>query len=244
MFEVAADSYDRFMGRYSSRLAPAFADFAGVQGTVLDVGCGPGALTGELVARAERVTAVDPSEPFVMAARERFPTVDVHLASAESLPFDDDAFDTVLAQLVVHFMTDPVGGIREMARVSRGGVAACAWDMAQSPLTPFWQAAREAASGPVAGESQRPGTREGHLEELFAQAGLREIEATALEVRVEHETFDEWWDPFLLGVGPAGAYVAEFDDEGRERLRAHAVALLGAGPVSIPSRAWSARGLA
>src|SRR5262249_32637549 len=113
-FDVAADAYDRLMGRYSGRLAPDFADFADPSGTVLDVGCGPGALTAELVARvgADRVVAVDPSEPFVAAARARFPGVSVHLAPAESLPLEDGAVDAALAQLVVHFMSDPVGGVR------------------------------------------------------------------------------------------------------------------------------------
>src|SRR3954462_15347958 len=117
------------MGRYSGPLAPAFADFAGVAAgeRVLDVGCGPGALTAELVERlgADDVSAVDPSESFVAAARVRPPDVDVPQAAAEELPFEDDAFGAALAQLVVHFMADPVAGVREMARVtSEGGVVA------------------------------------------------------------------------------------------------------------------------
>ena len=117
----AADAYDGFIGRYSRFLSPKLADLAGVRAgqRALDVGCGPGALTAELVSRLgpAGVSAVDPSEPFVAAARERYPGVDIHLASAERLPFPDGTFDAALAQLVVHFMTDPIGGIREMARV-------------------------------------------------------------------------------------------------------------------------------
>ena len=130
-FDVAADAYDRFMGRYSRVLAPVFADFARVAGgmRILDVGCGPGALTTELVARtgAENVVAVDPSAPFVEAARARHPGVTVELAPAEALPFASGAFDAALAQLVVHFMSDPVVGLTEMRRVTRpgGAVAAC-----------------------------------------------------------------------------------------------------------------------
>ena len=116
-FAVAADSYDRFMGRYSVLLAPQLAALAGVAAgqRVLDVGCGPGALTTELVRLLgpEAVTAVDPSEPFVAAARERNPGVTVEQAPAEQLPFADDSFDAALAQLVVHFMTDPVAGLVE-----------------------------------------------------------------------------------------------------------------------------------
>ena len=124
-FEVAGADYDRFMGRYSRLLAPQLADFAGIAGgqRVLDVGSGPGALTAELVARLgpSAVVAVDPSTAFVAALRERLPDVEAAQASAEALPFGDDAFDAALAQLVVHFMADPVAGLREMARVTRPG---------------------------------------------------------------------------------------------------------------------------
>src|SRR5215208_3517641 len=164
MFTVAADSYDRFMGRYSVLLAPQLAALADVSAgqRVLDVGCGPGALTTELVGllRPASVTAVDPSEPFVAAARERHPGVDVRRASAEDLPFEDDEFDAALAQLVVHFMADPVAGLREMARVTRPGglVAACVWDLAggRAPLSVFWRAAHDFDRG-VQDESGLPG---------------------------------------------------------------------------------------
>ena len=183
-FEVAAEAYDRFMGRYSVQLAPQLADCAGIHAgqRVLDVGCGPGALTGELVQRvgAEAVNAVDPSEAFVAAARDRHPGVDVQSASAEELPFADDIFDAALAQLVVHFMADPVAGLREMGRVTRPGgvVAACVWDHAgeRSPLASFWHAARE-LDPEVHDESDLAGAREGHLGELFAAAGLASVRA-------------------------------------------------------------------
>jgi SAM-dependent methyltransferase len=150
-FRVGADEYDRFMGRYSAPLAPLFADFAGVGSSqrVLDVGCGPGALTAELVGRlgTDAVWAVDPSERFVAAARDRLPGVWIERASAEELPYEDRRFDPVLAQLVVHFMADPVAGLREMARVTEthGVVAACVWDHGggRGPLSVFWDAARE-----------------------------------------------------------------------------------------------------
>ena len=143
-------------------------------------GCGPGALTARLVARlgAGQVAAVDPSEPFVAAARSRLPGVDVRVAAAESLPFDDDAFDAVLAQLVVHFMADPVAGLAEMARVARPGgtVAACVWDHAggTGPLTTFWRAVADLDPG-AHDESGLAGAREGHLAELAAAAGLEDV---------------------------------------------------------------------
>ena len=150
-FAVPADAYDRFMGRYSTQLAAQMADLAGIEAgqRVLDVGCGPGALTTELVARvgAESVSAVDPSQQFVEAARERHPGVDVRRSAAEELPFPDATFDAAIAQLVVHFMADPGRGLAEMVRVTRpgGAVAACVWDHAgeQTPLAIFWRAARE-----------------------------------------------------------------------------------------------------
>jgi SAM-dependent methyltransferase len=249
-FEVAADAYDRFMGRYSSTLAPQLADFAGIETEqrVLDVGCGPGALTQVLVERvgAENVSAVDPSEQFVAAARERYPGVDVRRASAEELPFADDTFAAALAQLVVHFMTDPIRGLREMARVTREGgvVAACVWDHAggQTPLAPFWETVHE-LDPEAADESGLAGGREGHLPELFAQAGLREIEQTILHVQVEHDDFDEWWEPFTLGVGPAGSYLAELNPAQQVALRERARQRLDRTPFTFGTRAWAARGL-
>jgi SAM-dependent methyltransferase len=248
-FAVAADAYDRFMGRYSVRLAPMFADFAGVESgqRVLDVGCGPGALTSELARRvgAEAATAVDPSEQFVAAARERHPGVDVRLAAAEELPFGDDEFDAALAQLVVHFMADPPRGLAEMSRVTRAGgmVAACVWDHAceRTPLAPFWQAVHELDPS-AEDESELAGGREGHLAELVAGAGLHDVEDMALPVSVEHATFDEWWDPFTLGVGPAGAYLASLEPERRAEVRERCRKLLGPAPFTLESRAWTARG--
>jgi SAM-dependent methyltransferase len=249
-FDVAADRYDRFMGRYSVPLASRFADFAAVDGQrVLDVGCGPGALTAELVARMgpDAVSAVDPSEPFVAAARERHPGVRVQRASAEQLPFGDQEFDAALAQLVVHFMTDPIAGLREMARVTRqdGTVAACVWDYGGggAPIAVFWQAARELDPG-VEDESRLAGARAGHLTELFQAAGLREIEETGLSVDVAHPSFEDWWEPFTLGVGPAGAYAAGLDAERQARLRERCRKLLPEGPFVLSARAWAARGLA
>jgi SAM-dependent methyltransferase len=248
-FAVSADAYDRFMGRYSARLAPGLADFAGVSaGRVLDVGCGPGALTAELVERLDpaAVSAVDPSESFCAALRERHPGVSVQRGVAERLPFPDRAFAAALAQLVVHFMDDPVAGLREMARVTRpnGVVAACVWDHAGGggPLSLFWDAARE-LDPEVHDESQLAGAREGHLAELFRAAGLRDVEQAVLTAEVEHPSFEEWWEPFTLGVGPAGAYVAGLDEEPRAALRELCRERLSAAPFSVTARAWAARGV-
>ena len=249
-FDVAADAYDQFMGRWSQPLAPQLAEFAGVDAgqRVLDVGCGPGALTTELVARlgTSSVAAVDPSTSFVTAARARNPGVDVRLAAAERLPFDDATFDAALAQLVVHFMEDPLAGIAEMARVTRPGgvIAACVWDYAggHGPLGPFWTAAR-AIDPDVEDESGLAGARTGHLADLFEESGLRNVEDTALEVTRHNSSFEEWWHGFTRGVGPAGAYLASLDDLQQAELRAHCRAMLPAGSFTITARAWTARGI-
>lgn len=250
-FDVAADAYDGFMGRYSRLLSRQLADLAAVRTgqRVLDVGCGTGALTGELVARvgSSGVAAVDPSEPFVAATRARNPGVDVRQAPAEGLPFADDAFDAALAQLVVHFMKDPVAGLSEMARVTRRGgvVAACVWDHggSQGPLRIFWDAARSLDPA-VDDESRRPGTRAGHLSKLFEAAGLRQVEATALAVNLEHATFEGWWEPFTRGVGPAGVYLASLAEDRRTELRDDCRRRVRSEPFVVTAVAWAARGLA
>jgi SAM-dependent methyltransferase len=239
-FDVAAQAYDEFMGRWSRLLAPQLADLAGVRTSlrVLDVGCGPGALTADLATRVgpASVTAVDPSPPFVAAARARNPGVDVRQSAAEHLPFPDGTFDAALAQLVVHFMVDPVAGLAEMARVTRSGgvAAACVWDYAggNGPLGPFWLAAREVDAG-VEDESRLAGTRAGHLAQLFETAGLRDVEQTSLSVSCDHADFDAWWEPFTRGAGPAGSYVSRLDARQQVELRERCRSMLP--PVTSPS---------
>jgi SAM-dependent methyltransferase len=246
-FDVSADAYGQFMGRYSEPLATAFAALVeAVPGQrALDVGCGPGALTSVLAGRigARSVTAVDPSPSFVSAARHRLPDVRIEQAAAEQLPFADYSFDVTLAQLVVHFMTDPVAGIGEMARVTRpaGLVAACVWDHAgeRAPLSTFWRAARDLDQG-VHDESALPGARDGHLVELFGQAGLDQARQSTLTVQASFADVDSWWHPFTLGVGPAGAYVATLDPAQRDELRQRCARLLPTGPFQVEAIAWAA----
>ncbi len=249
-FTTSAHAYDRFMGRYSVQLSSGLADFAGIAAPqrALDVGCGPGALTAELTSRlgADSVSAVDPSEPFVSAAIERHPGVDIRHASAEQLPYPDQMFDTALAQLVVHFMKDPLTGLREMARVTRpnGVVAACVWDHAggHGPLNSFWEAARELDSE-VEDESRLAGTGAGELASLFRAVELQDVTEITLSAAVEHPSFDAWWEPFTLGVGPAGAYAAGLDPRRREQLREHCRETMPSAPFVLAARAWAARGL-
>jgi SAM-dependent methyltransferase len=248
-FNVAAEAYGRFMGRYSEPLADSFVEVLDpVPGQrALDVGCGPGALTARLVDRlgVERVAAIDPSAPFVGAARTRFPGLDVRRGSAEDLPFEDDAFDLAMAQLVVHFMEDPVRGVAEMARVTRPGgtVAACVWDFGgnRSPLSTFWTAVGEVDPDAV-DEAGLPGAREGHLVEVATEAGLAEVTQSVLSVSVGYAGFDEWWEPYSLGVGPAGSYLATVDDDVRDALEARCRSLLPDGAFEVVAAAWCVRG--
>jgi SAM-dependent methyltransferase len=148
-----------------------------------------------------------------------------------------------MAQLVVHFMTDPVEGLREMARVTRPGgtVAACVWDYGsgRDPLRTFWQAALEL--DPMArGEAALAGAREGHLEELMVQAGLTPVRSAALSVTSGYQSFDGWWKPYTLGVGPAGVYLASLNAERRAELRERCRSRLPAGPFEVTAAAWAA----
>lgn len=233
------------MGRYAEPLAAVFTAFAGVGvgEKVLDVGCGPGALTAHLRSVGAEVAAIDPSPPLIDAIRMRFPDIDVRRGTAEELPYDDSAFDAALAQLVVHFMKDPVAALVQMARVTRrGGVtAACVWDGPTGALAPFWDAVH-IVDPEVEDEALLSGARRGHLAELFEAAGLRDVENDSIAVDVVHPTFDEWWEPYTYGVGPAGDYVQRVDDDTRAHIKSVARERLGRGPFTITATAWAARG--
>ncbi|MEN3219783.1 class I SAM-dependent methyltransferase [Mycolicibacterium porcinum] len=244
-FIVPPDAYTRFMGRYAEPLAQSFVAFSGVGAgdSVLDVGCGPGALTAQLLSVGARVAAIDPSPPFVDAIRARFPGTDVRRATAEQLPYDAAAFDAALAQLVVHFMTDPVLGIGQMARVTRRGgvIAACVWDGPTGALAPFWEAVHR-IDPDAEDEALLSGAHRGHLTEIFEAAGLRDVDEHPLTVDLTHPTFEDWWEPYTFGVGPAGDYVQGLDDAGRARLESVARDYLGPGPFTVSATAWAARG--
>jgi len=245
-FNVTAGAYGRFMGRFSEPLAERLVALVDVHEgqRALDVGCGAGALTEALIARlgATAVAALDPSETFVDAVRQRWPGVDIRLAPAEAIPFPESTFDLVLAQLVVHFMSDPEQGLREMARVAAPGgtVAANVWDHGgdRGPLSVFWQAARD-LDPQAPDESDYAGVHEGDLARLFDLAGMTGATSTALEVDVAHTDLDDWWQPFTLSVGPAGAYVASLGPERRAALRARCAELLPTGPFSTRAWAWT-----
>ena len=190
-FVIPLQAYSRFMGRYAEPLAEVFVAFAGVGAgdKVLDVGCGPGALTAQLLSTGAEVTAIDPSPPFIDAIRMCFPDVDACIGTAEELPYDSGVFDASLAQLVVHFMTEPVVGIGQMARVTRPGgvIAACVWDGTTGAPAPFWDAVH-VIDPEAQDEALLAGAYQGHLTELFEAAGLRDVEEDSIAVDVMHPT--------------------------------------------------------
>lgn len=213
-FAASGEAYDRFMGRYSLPLAEQFAEFTGVVAgrRALDVGCGPGNLTGELVRRlgAGAVAACDPSEPFVAACAQRHPGVDVRPGAAEALPFEDARFDLVAAQLVLHFVSDPRRAASEMTRVARPGgtVAACVWDFVEGMqmLRAFWDAALSLdPDAPDELRVMRFGS-EGEISQWLNDAGLTGVTEGTLQVTSTYQDFDELWSGFLAGIGPAGNY--------------------------------------
>ena len=253
-FETSRQAYDAFMGRYADRLAPLLIAFADVQPgeTVLDVGCGPGSLTEALSAHvgAEHVAAVDPSRPFAAATAERVPAADVQVGMAELLPWPADTFDAALAQLVVNFMSDADAGVAEMRRVVRPGgtVASCTWDYSagMTMLRTFWDAAR-ALDSEAPDESQTLRFQDSaDMRELWVRAGLGDVENGALVVEGAYRDFDDFWEPFTGGVGPAGAYCLSLDQDRRAALREECRRRLGdpEGAFTLSATAWAVKGRA
>ncbi len=253
-FRTSAVAYDSHVGRYNSELARGLIAVAGVQAgdLVLDVGCGTGLLTAELarVVGAGKVTAIDPSEPFVAACKERVPGADVRLARAEDLPLDAASVNRSLSQLVLNFMAEPLAGVKEMRRVTAPGgtVAACVWDYAGEMvmLRLFWDAAISvdpAAAGLDEGRSMRY-CRPDDLRALWIAAALTDVVTGELRPSVRYTDFAELWTPFETGVAPSGAYTVSLDETKRAAVRDEFFRLLGspAGAFELTARAWSVLG--
>lgn len=246
---AAVDAYDRHVGRYSPKLARRLIELAGVKRTdrALDVGCGPGALTSELVGLLgiDHVAAVDPSPSFLEACRRRHPGISAEVASAEALPFGDGEFDVCLAQLVVNFMSDPHAGVGEMRRVTRAGgtVGAAVWDYGSGMtlLRSFWDSA--AAIHPSGGQRDERNMRlatPAELRDLWAEVGLGQVEVSEAVVSASYGGFEDLWYPLEVGVGPAGAYAKSLTPEVREDLKQDLRARLAVGesPFELTARAW------
>lgn len=257
-FQVTGQDYDAFMGRYSRPLAHLFADVVGVTeaaaGSVvaLDLGCGPGALTGVLRDRlgAASVSACDPSAPFVRECAARYPGVEVRQGRAEAIPFGDDAFDAVLSELVLHFVSDPAQAASECRRVLRPGgmVAGCVWDFAEGMemLRHFWDSALSVdPDAPDEARTLRFGPA-GEIAELFQDAGFVEVTETTLAVNSDYAGFGELWSGFLSGIGPAGAYCTSLSEQDQSAVRDDLFSRVGSptGAFSLGAVARCATGRA
>jgi SAM-dependent methyltransferase len=252
---ASAGAYDRYIGRYGAPLADALIAFAGVAPGMraLDVGCGPGALTAKLaeLLGPENVSAADPSKPFAEVCSARLPGVTVVIAPAEALPFEDDAFDVALSQLVVNFMTDARAGVGELARVTRRGgtVASCVWDYAgeMTLLRAYWDAAHEVAPERAAAFDEGTMMRwcsEPELEGLWRDVGLQDVRTAPLVVEAAYADFEDLWAPLPTGIGPAGAFCASLDDDDRFALHDAFKRRLGVGDgaFELTARAWAVTG--
>ena len=240
-------AYDHFMGRYSNRLAHEFAAAGGVRpgDRVLDVGCGPGALTSVLagIVGPEQVSGVDPTEAFVEHTRRRVAGADLRVGPAEALPFEDGTFDRALSQLVFHFVDDPAASVAEMVRVTRPGglVGACVWDATggMTMIRAYWDAARE-VDPKAPDEAERFGSNPGQLAGLWRDAGLGDVSEGLLTVSSSYDDFDELWDSFLVAPGPIGAHRAGLDGSLQEAVHAALYGRVGspAGPFELAASAW------
>ncbi|WP_374673193.1 class I SAM-dependent methyltransferase [Ideonella sp.] len=253
-----AEDYESMMGRWSRRLAPAFIDFAGIppDARILDLGCGTGVLAEALsgaVPRA-RIVGVDLSGPYVEMARSRLGgAAEFRVDDACDLDLPDGSFDHVLSLLMLHFVPDPARAVAEMRRVCRAGgvVAAAVWDASGGYVVNriFFDTAAMVdpdAEARRARNYARPMTRPGELEAAWHRAGLLDVQATQLLIRMEFSQFDDWWQPFLGREGPIAEYVGGLDDTTRRTLEAalRRAYLAGQpdGPRSYAAVAWAVRG--
>ena len=250
-----ARAYERFMGRWSVQLAPRFLDEVDLPEPrrVLDLGCGTGNLTRAVAQRWPgcEVVGVDPSAPFVEAARERAAglgsRVRFELGDADDLPLDDGSVDAALGLLVLTFVPDAERAVAQMRRVTRpGGVlAAAVWDYGRrmQMLRTLWDAAARLDPSVVGqDEGTMPLGRPGGLIDLWQRSGLEDVDGSRVTVSTAFTDFDDYWEPFLRGQGPAGAYVAGLSDLAREALRQEVAATVGPGPFELSATAWWVRG--
>jgi SAM-dependent methyltransferase len=254
MFEIA-EAYERQRGRSSKLLAPLFVDFVGVQGEVLDVGCGTGALTFA-IAKSEsvsKIVAMDLSEAFLAYARSKTddPRISFELGDAQNLRFSDASFDQCLALLVMRFIPDAPKAVREMRRVTRpGGVVATAmWNnTGGNELNDSLSAAARSLDSNAPQDKDTPGaygTAEA-LISLSTASGLRNIEVKNIVFPCGFDSFDDFWQPLTEGQGPAGGYLRGISEDHRtalrERLRQNLFGNRTDGPFTLTAKAWAVRG--
>ena len=253
-----AEAYERYMGRWSRGLAPLLVRFAGVRDShaVLEVGSGTGALAAAVAAAVPSATVVgiDPAAAYVASAQSKRPSdrLSFEVGEARQMRFEDAAFNRTLSLLVINFIPDPQAALLEMKRVTRHGgmVAAAVWDYREGMemLRTFWDAA--IALRPDDGardERHMPLCGRGELVALWRRGGLESVVEEGLTIETPFSSFDDYWIPFTLKQGPAGAYVAGLAPAEREALRLRLrQRLVGDGPdhpFVLSARAWAARGV-
>jgi ubiquinone/menaquinone biosynthesis C-methylase UbiE len=253
-----AQAYERFMGRWSRWVAPPLVEFADVPDAVrvLDVGSGTGSLAFAIARKNVRahVSGIDPSAEYVEYAKSGNPfpeRVEFQTGDAQQLRFSDATFDASLSLLVFNFIPDPRKALQEIKRVTKPGgrVSAANWDYSSGMqmLRVFWDAAVSLEpSAEKLDEKHMPLCRASELTKLWTQAGLQEVRETALDFTMRFESFADYWDPFLLGQGPAGAYVQTIGDVRLGALREEVkrrLPLAGENRAfELPARAWAVCG--
>lgn len=250
------DRYERYIGRWSRRVAPAFLAWLNCPAGLrwLDVGCGTGTLCAAILEHSSpaSVAGVEPSEGFLKAARENLgERAALYQGDAAHIPLDDASVDVVVSGLVLNFVSDPRAAMQEMARVAKnaGTIAAYVWDYAEKMelIRYFFDAAIELdpSAAHLDEGSRFPLCRPDGLQQLFTDAGLQDVATTAVDVPTTFASFDDYWQPFLGGQGPAPAYTMSLDEGARTRLRDRLRERLPVredGSIALIARAWAVRG--
>ena len=252
-----AKGYESFMGRWSSRLAPLLVEFSRVHNgwQVLDVGSGTGSLALEIVRSKPNcfVIGIDSSPEYVAYASCRVSSTAApfEVGNVQNLTFPAAKFDASISLLALNFFPDPSQALVELKRVTRaaGCICAAVWDYGgrMDMLRVFWNAAIVLDSKVEAeDEKHMPLCRTGELQQLRNDAGLADVEEQPLEIATRFKSFDDYWQPFLAGQGPTGAYVARLSPERRLELRDKIKELLPeeskSGSFELRARAWAVRG--
>lgn len=255
----SGDAYEPYVGRWSRRVAPEFLAWAKISaGSVLDVGCGTGALSQALLERDVRwVVGIDPSASYASYAaartKKRASQASFMVGNAMALPFGAETFDAAVAGLVLNFVSQPLGAVREMSRITRrhGVVAVYVWDYAgrMELMRYFWDAAVEL-------DPQRAGTLDegvrfpichpDRLATLFSDGGLEKVQTTAIDVPTVFRDFDDYWQPFLGGQAPAPSYAMSLGPERREQLRElirSRLPVRAGRRIHLIARAWAVKGI-
>ncbi|GAA2104043.1 class I SAM-dependent methyltransferase [Microlunatus panaciterrae] len=252
----SGEQYEPYIGRWSRAVASDFVAWLGLpaRATWLDVGCGTGALSGAVqrLAAPSHLLGVDPSPAFIDYARSHVvdSAVSFAVGDAQRLPADDGSFDAVVSGLVLNFIPDRPGALGEMRRVARSGgvVAAYVWDYPGEMwlLRHFWDAAVEldAAALDLHEGYRFAFCRQAELALLFEAAGFAQVVSRGLVVPTVFSSFDDYWQPFLGGQGPAPTYVRSLDENRRNELRTAVHDRLPQGhdgSISLSARAWAVK---